>query len=73
MPNPRKPLTGKTFGLLKVLSYAGKNKSGNSMWLCECECGTKVTVAYQHLTAGRTKSCGHMLGRWPRKPREKKS
>lgn len=59
MPNPRKSLIGKTFGLLRVESYAGQNKpGGNSIWVCRCECGTKKKVLYQHLVTGATKSCG---------------
>lgn len=61
---PRKPLNNRQFGNLKVLAYAGKNRHGNSLWLCECKCGTKTTVVYQHLTAGRTRSCGGVGCRW---------
>lgn len=74
MSNPRKSLLTKTFGHLTVKAYAGQNKpGGNSLWDCECRCGNTVRVAYQHLTAGTTKSCGCMLGKWPRKPRKKKT
>lgn len=34
MPN-RIDLTGKRFGRLTVIEYAGKSK-----WLCKCDCGT---------------------------------
>jgi hypothetical protein len=70
MPNPRKSLTGKTFGHLVVTGYAGQIKpGGNSQWECQCQCGKTTIVPYQHLTTGRTKSCGCMLGKWPRSKR----
>lgn len=73
MPNPRKSLTGKTFGLLEVIAYQGQTRpGGNSLWLCRCRCGTEKVIAYQHLTAKSrsTKSCGCHLGKWPKKPRK---
>lgn len=75
MANPRKSLQGRTFGHLKAKAYAGKNEYGNSLWDCQCKCGSTVVVAYQHLTAKAkgTKSCGCMLGKWPRKSKKSKS
>ena len=32
-------LTGRTFGLLKVLRRVEDVKPGRPMWLCECRCG----------------------------------
>jgi hypothetical protein len=58
MPNPRKNLKGKTFGSLTVLRLAKPDNSGNTQWLCQCDCGNETTVRYQHLSTGRTKSCG---------------
>ena len=37
-------LIGKTFGELRVLSAAGTNKSGKSLFLCQCSCGSAPTV-----------------------------
>lgn len=54
----RLDLSGKTFGRLAVLSYAGSNPHGRSRWLCQCVCGEQVTVTSQHLTDGTTTSCG---------------
>lgn len=52
-------LVGIKFGRLTVLNYNGKNKSGNSMWICQCECGniTKPIVG-SSLKSGKTQSCG---------------
>jgi len=58
MPNPRKKLAGKTFGQLEVLRVAPSDKQGNTQWRCRCTCGNEVTVRYNHLSTGATKSCG---------------
>ena len=46
-------LTGRIFGEIKVISYAG-----NQMWNCVCSCGNSLTVNGQHLRNGHTSSCG---------------
>ncbi len=59
MPNPRKKLKGRIPGSrLTVLRLAKPDNSGNTQWLCQCDCGNTTTVRYQHLSTGRTKSCG---------------
>ena len=58
MPNPRKNLRGKTFGSLTAICPVQKDISGNTQWLCRCACGEEAIVRYQHLSTGRTKSCG---------------
>lgn len=51
-------LTGKHFGKLTVINYAGKDKTNHSLWNCRCECGkTKIIVGYS-LIKGSTVSCG---------------
>lgn len=52
----RKDLTGQTFGKLTALSSEIRNQ--RTHWLCECECGKKVTVTTRDLLNGNTKSCG---------------
>lgn len=52
-----KDLTGRRFGRLKVIERA-ESKNGHVMWLCDCECGNKVTIKGIHLTSGHTQSCG---------------
>ena len=64
MPNPRKNLTKQRFGKLLVLSLNGKNKGGNSIWMCQCDCGAVKDVLYQHLVTGRTQSCGCTPSGW---------
>lgn len=48
-----KDLTGKIFGRLTVISYAGKGK-----WHCKCSCGTEKDIVGASLRNGVTKSCG---------------
>lgn len=54
----KEDLSGKKFGKLLVLIESGKNKSGNYMWLCLCDCGKKCVVSSGNLRKGHTKSCG---------------
>ena len=55
---PYKNLTGQKFGRLTVVAFSHKNKSGNSMWKCVCDCGTEKTVCGSSLINGTTSSCG---------------
>ncbi len=56
-----KDLTGRRFGRLIVLAYAGK-RDGMHRWRCLCDCGRETVVGQTPLLSGRTKSCG-CLGR----------
>lgn len=53
-------LTGKKFGRLRVLKYAGRGngKGHGSRWLCECECGELRIIPTGSLTSSNTMSCG---------------
>ena len=51
-------LSGLRYGRLAIVSYHGKNKSGQSMWNCVCECGSKKVVAGFSMQSGKTRSCG---------------
>lgn len=53
-----KDLTGQKFNRLLVIEYKGKNKYGNSLWLCKCDCGGEIITVTQRLTSGASKSCG---------------
>ena len=50
--------TGKRYGRLVVLEYAGSNKSGNATWLCRCDCGKTTIISSHNLKSGNSKSCG---------------
>lgn len=60
-------LTGKQFGRLTVLKEVGKNKHGNYLWLCRCECGREKVIVGSSLVRNKraTRSCGRhpKLGR----------
>jgi hypothetical protein len=51
-------LTGRIFGAWHVLDYAGKNKFGDILWLCRCDCGTERPVRYGSLFRSKHPSCG---------------
>lgn len=55
---PRLHLAGQTFGRLTVISFADKDASQNTRWLCQCICGNRITVRGSEMKSGRTQSCG---------------
>jgi hypothetical protein len=56
-------ITGKKFGHLTVVEYAGRTPWKRTLWRCLCDCGMESTVQAIHLTAGHTKSCGCRKGK----------
>ena len=60
----REDLTGRTFGNLTVIEYAGTHiTSGGQrkgLWKCRCSCGNEIVTNAQRLKRGETKSCGCM-------------
>ena len=54
---PLKDLTGRRFGRLTVLEYAGKQNKEHK-WRCRCDCGKETLVRQDFLIKGRTQSCG---------------
>lgn len=58
MPRKR-DLTGQTFGLLRVLAFAGI-RSGSAYWECRCSCGRVVEVKTTRLLRRLTVDCGHL-------------
>lgn len=51
-------LTGQRFGRLTAEKYVRKNKHGQSLWLCKCDCGDETIVSINHLRSKQIKSCG---------------
>lgn len=56
-------LKGQLFGRLRVTSFAGRDRYGRAMWLCQCEvqeggCGTPKVVSAGNLRSGHATSCG---------------
>lgn len=54
----RMNLFGKKFGRLSVIKDGGRNKFGQILWGCKCECGNVVSVVAARLNSGHSKSCG---------------
>lgn len=54
---PLKDWIGKRFGMLTVVSYAGKENRFH-LWHCKCDCGREVEVRQNNLLRGWTRSCG---------------
>ena len=54
----RKNIIGKKFGKLTVIKEVGVNNKGKVEWLCECECGNKITATTGSLMSKHTLSCG---------------
>ena len=53
-------MTGKKYGHYTVIERAGSSKTGEAMWLVECDCPahTKNIIIGRALREGRTLSCG---------------
>lgn len=54
----RKILLGKTFGIVKVISFYGISSNQKAIWTCVCECGNIFNTLSGNLLTGDTKSCG---------------
>ena len=67
VPFPEKPgktanLSGRKFGRLLVVSFAGILASNRRInWNCRCECGTEISVQAKKLTSRHTLSCGCLM------------
>ena len=51
-------LTGRRFGRLTVIEFAGMDKGRKSKWRCRCDCGKEIVVTSYSLQSGHTQSCG---------------
>lgn len=51
-------ITGQRFGRFQVIALAPKAPSGQTRWLCRCDCGKEVIVQGGNLKSGASKSCG---------------
>ena len=54
---PKLDLVGQRFGNWTVIGQA-ESKKRLTIWLCQCDCGTRRNVRTTHLRDGRSKSCG---------------
>lgn len=51
-------ITGKIFGNLTVIEYAGNDDNKKAKWLCLCKCGDKAIIGGYNLRNNHAKSCG---------------
>lgn len=55
-------LTGRRFGYLTVIGYAGTH-NGRAKWHCRCDCGKEKDVFSTNLLQRTSQSCGCMVQR----------
>ena len=64
VPKRNTDLSGRRFGLLTVITYAGIKKYASNrrrtLWKCACDCGKEKIIESTSLYTGNTKSCGHL-------------
>lgn len=53
-----KDIIGKKYNNLVVVGESGKDKFGNKLWICKCNCGNFTIISTHNLISGHTKSCG---------------
>jgi hypothetical protein len=51
-------ITGKKYGRLTALSFAGVDSGKRTKWYCRCECGNTIIVDGWKMRNGHTQSCG---------------
>lgn len=51
-------ISGKKFGKLTAIKPNGKNKKGQILWLCKCDCGSDYITSASNMLCGNTTSCG---------------
>lgn len=51
-------ISGRKFGKLTVISYAGRDKVRDFLWKCLCDCGHEKIVPKRSLIHGATSTCG---------------
>jgi len=54
-------ISGRKFSRLKVLSRAGSNKHGASIWNCVCDCGNECVGLGYEIKIGHKRSCGCLV------------
>jgi len=57
MGTPVANMAGMKFGRLSAL-FRCPGAGGRARWMCECDCGARLSVIGQNLRKGITKSCG---------------
>lgn len=55
--------SGQRFGKLVAIEFSGKDRWGNALWICQCDCGNKKVVSGNSLQKENTRSCGCLVKR----------
>jgi hypothetical protein len=59
-----KDIAGQKFGKLTAIEVIDKrDKFGNRVWRCKCECGGEAFVSTGNLTSGLVQSCGCLISK----------
>ena len=58
---------GEKFGYLVVKSIIGKNKNGQVLVECFCDCGNKTVSTLDNIRRGKVVSCGCFIKEWTKK------
>lgn len=56
-------LRGKKFNMLTAIKPTERTESTHIVWLCECECGSKIELSAYTLINSRKKSCGCLVSK----------
>lgn len=51
-------VSGQKFNMLIAIETSGRDKHGQTLWKCLCDCGNTTKVRSYHLRNGQVKSCG---------------
>lgn len=54
----KRDLTNQKFGRLLAIAPCDRSRTGQIIWLCQCDCGNTAKIYTHYLTTGHTKSCG---------------
>lgn len=54
----REDITGKKYGRVTVIEYAGTSEDRRALWKCSCECGRTFITRGKDLRQGKVSSCG---------------
>lgn len=57
-PDARFDLLGRTFGMLRVIQFAGRNSTNHLLWRCSCECGGTCIAIGRYLRERKKTQCG---------------
>lgn len=55
---PRIDISGQRFGMLVVLYFSHMSQSGQSMWMCRCDCGIEKPMQIGNAKFRGSSSCG---------------